>query len=44
MAIVRVTMLAGRPPEVKARVIRGITEVLNREIDPDPQSQGGSSS
>ncbi|MEQ8691129.1 MAG: tautomerase family protein [Pseudomonadales bacterium] len=36
MAIVRITMLAGRPVEVKARLIEGITEVLNREIDPDP--------
>jgi len=36
MAIVKVTILEGRSKEVKARVIKGITDVLMREIDPDP--------
>ncbi|RMF07635.1 MAG: 4-oxalocrotonate tautomerase [Alphaproteobacteria bacterium] len=36
MAIVRVIMLEGRSTEIKARVIKGITEVMNREVDPDP--------
>lgn len=37
MAIVTVTMLEGRPQEVKDRVMQGITDVLVREIDPDPR-------
>ena len=37
MAIVTVVMLAGRSQEIKERLVAGITEVMNREIDPDPQ-------
>lgn len=37
MAIVTVVMLAGRSQDVKERLVAGITEVMNREIDPDPQ-------
>jgi 4-oxalocrotonate tautomerase family enzyme len=36
MAIVKVTILKGRDQAIKERVISGITEVMNREIDPDP--------
>ncbi|SIN65518.1 4-oxalocrotonate tautomerase [Parasphingorhabdus marina DSM 22363] len=36
MAIVKVTMLKGRDQETKQRMVAGITEVMNREIDPDP--------
>jgi 4-oxalocrotonate tautomerase family enzyme len=36
MAIVRVTILKGRDQTIKDRVVRGITEVMTREIDPDP--------
>lgn len=36
MAIVKVTMLEGRSQEIKDRLVAGITEVMNREIDPDP--------
>jgi 4-oxalocrotonate tautomerase len=36
MAIVRITMLEGRDQAIKERLVKGITEVMNREIDPDP--------
>jgi 4-oxalocrotonate tautomerase len=36
MAIVRVTILKGRDQAIKDRLVRGITEVMTREIDPDP--------
>lgn len=36
MAIVKVTMLAGRSGKVKDRIVEGITEVMTREVDPDP--------
>ena len=35
MAIVRVTILKGRDQSIKERLVAGITEVLQREIDPD---------
>ncbi len=37
MAIVTVTLLEGRNQEVKERVIKGITDVLTKELDPNPQ-------
>tara|TARA_B100000497_G_scaffold127002_1_gene167454 strand:+ start:1426 stop:1605 length:180 start_codon:yes stop_codon:yes gene_type:complete len=37
MAVVTVTLLEGRDQEVKERVIKGITEVLTNELDPNPQ-------
>lgn len=36
MAIVEITILKGRSQEKKERVIKGVTEVLMKEIDPDP--------
>jgi 4-oxalocrotonate tautomerase family enzyme len=36
MAIVKVTILKGRDQAIKDRLVRGITEVMTREIDPDP--------
>jgi len=36
MAIVKITMLEGRSQDIKDRLVAGITEVMNREIDPDP--------
>ena len=36
MAIVRITIMAGRDQGIKDRLVAGITEVLQREIDPDP--------
>ncbi|MBC6403542.1 MAG: tautomerase family protein [Hyphomonadaceae bacterium] len=36
MAIVTVQILEGRSQDTKDRVVKGITEVLLKEIDPDP--------
>lgn len=36
MAIVKVTILKGRDQAIKDRLVAGITEVMLREIDPDP--------
>lgn len=36
MAIVTVLMLKGRDEATKDRLVAGITEVMLREIDPDP--------
>lgn len=36
MAIVTVTIMKGRDQAIKDRLVVGITEVLQREIDPDP--------
>ena len=36
MAIVRVTIMTGRDQAIKDRLVAGITEVMQREIDPDP--------
>jgi 4-oxalocrotonate tautomerase len=37
MAVVTVILLEGRGQEVKERVIKGITDVLTKELDPNPQ-------
>ena len=37
MAVVTVTLLEGRDQEIEERVIKGITEVLTKELDPNPQ-------
>ena len=36
MAIVKITMLKGRDQAIKDRLVAGITDVMTREIDPDP--------
>jgi 4-oxalocrotonate tautomerase len=36
MAIVKVTILKGRDQAIKDRLVQGITDVMTREIDPDP--------
>lgn len=36
MAIVKVTIMAGRDQAIKDRLVAGLTEVMQREIDPDP--------
>jgi 4-oxalocrotonate tautomerase family enzyme len=36
MAIIRVTILKGRDQAIKDRLVQGLTDVMTREIDPDP--------
>ena len=36
MAIVRVTIMTGRDQAIKDRLVAGLTEVMQREIDSDP--------
>mgnify|MGYP000099784658 CR=1 FL=1 len=36
MAIITVQILEGRSQEIKDRVVKGITDVMLKEIDPDP--------
>ncbi len=37
MAIVNITLIAGRETDVKERLIAGVTEVLVKELDAKPE-------